>query len=434
MSEKDFRLDRRDFLKVTSGTAAGFMIVKPESVRGSRANSAVQLGIIGCGGRGLAVGASMVENTGTQVVALADLFADRLEAAGRRFHQLSGKLGIPPVSSSQHFLGPESYLRLLESPAVDAVLIASPPYFHPQHLEAAVEAGKHVYCEKPVAVDVYGCKRVMHIGEKAQGKLSLDVGFQIRNAPPFVEMVKRIHAGALGRIVCGQAYYYTGALNLPSYPNASPAEAQIRYWQYYRELSGDILVEQNIHIVDICNWVLRSHPLKASASGGRKTRTDSGNVWDHYAATLHYPNHVPVSFSSTQFQKGWNEVCERFFGTKGVSESHYSYPVAIYGEEPWDAGLGPGAAMSPEKFKQSVKSGMFPGALEHADSEKQKAFIKSITSKQFHNQADQGAESALSAILARTAAYVGEEVTWDELVTSDARWDPMIDLEDLAGA
>ena len=154
--------------------------------------------------------------------------------------------------------------------------------------------------------------------------------------------------------------------------------------------------------------------------------------------SLFLPNRGLRNFSAPRFcrwvfslRKGG---LERFFGTKGVSESHYSYPVAIYGEEPWDAGLGPGAATSPEKFKQSVKSGMFPGALEHADSEKQKAFIKSITSKQFHNQADQGAESALSAILARTAAYVGEEVTWDELVTSDARWDPMIDLEDLDGA
>ena len=431
MGEKQRRIDRRGFLKATGGAAAaGFMIVKPEAVRGTRANSAVQLGVIGCGGRGTNVGTSMMKNTNLRVVALADLFQDRLEEGAKNFGQAAAEAKVPKVPAKRLFAGPRAYLQLIASKDVDAVLISSPAYFHPNHLEAVVDAGKHAYCEKPVGVDVHGAKRVRRIGERAQGKVTLHVGFQIRNAPPFVEMVKRIHGGALGKIVCGQMYYYSGALDLKHDGRGiSTQEARLRNWMHDRELSGDIVVEQNIHVIDVCNWVLRSHPLKATATGGRKVPGRHGNTWDHYAGTLYYPDDVHVSFGSTQFIDGWSEVCERFFGTKGASESHYSYPVAIYGDEPWDSGLGPQAARSAEEHQQSVLTGQFPGALEHSDSEKQKAFVESITSGRNDNQALQGAESALSGILIRTAAYTREEVTWDELVSSDAKWDPMVNIE-----
>ena len=433
MGEKDTRIDRRDFLKSTTSTAAaaaGFMIVRPEAVRGTAANSAVQLGIIGCGGRGTSVASSMMENTNLRVVAIADVFQDRLDAGNQRFSELAREKNFSKISRRQLFRGSNGYQRLAESRHVDAVLVSSPSYLHPDHLEAVVAAGKHAYCEKPVGVDVYGCKRVVRIGERAQGKTTLHVGFQIRNAPPFVEMVKRIHAGALGEIVCGQAYYYSGALRVRPTDGLSADAARIRNWMHDRELSGDIIVEQNIHAIDICNWVLQSHPVKATASGGRKVSTRPGNTWDHFNATFLYPNDVHVSFASTQFIKGWGQVTERFFGARGACESHYSHPVAIYGEEAWNAGLGPDQ-MSEEERKEAVRTGEFPGALEHADSEKQKAFVASITEGGNDNQAVQGAESALTAILARTAAYKGEEVTWDELINSNDRWDPMVNTDAL---
>ncbi len=420
------KMGRREFM----GTAAtaSVLLLKPTLVRGAGANSAVRLGLLGCGGRGTAGAMSLANNTTARVAALADLFEDQLEVAKTRFDKLAGEKGYAGIDRAQMFRGPKAFEQLLASKEVDAVVIATPPYFHPEHLEAAVAAGKHIYLEKPVAVDVYGCKRVVRAGEKARGRLSLDVGFQIRHAPPFVEMVRRIHAGALGKMVCGQAYYYASALERPAWPNASAQERRLRNWVFDRVLSGDILVEQAIHVVDICNWALQGHPLKAMATGGRKVRTDPGDVWDHYNVTFFYPDDVHVSLNSTQFLQGWWDVCERFFGSKGVSESHYSGGVRIHGQEAWDAFPG-GASQQPGQFSAT---GTFSNALKDADPEKHKAFIESITSGKFHNEAATGAESALSAILARTAAYSGREVTWEALNRSDEKWESKLDLNKVA--
>ncbi len=422
------KINRREFM----GTAAtaSLMILKPELVRGTAANSAVRLGLLGCGGRGTADATGLANNTATRVVALADLFADQLAAAKKHFDDLAQAKGYAGVDSSQMFLGPKAYEQIAASKEVDAVLITTPPYFHPEHLEAAVAAGKHVYCEKPVAVDVHGAKRVIRAAEKAQGRLSLDVGFQIRNAPPFVELTRRIQAGALGKIVGAETYYHTGALKRPDWAGASPLEVRVRNWVYDRVLSGDILVEQGIHVVDVCNWTLQGHPVKATGTGGRNVRTDSGNAWGHFDVTFFYPDDVHVNFYHTQFLKGWWDVCQRFFGSKGVSEAHYSSPVRIYGDEPWE--WQPEGGSAQEKAGQFSATGRFRGALDQADPEKQTAFIESITSGNFHNQAAQGAESALSALLGRTAAYTGREVTWDELLRSDEAWDAGIDLNKLA--
>jgi len=420
------QIGRREFI-IGTASAAGLMILKPALVRGTAANSAVGLGILGCGGRGTAVGSGFVENTPTRVVALADLFDDQLKAATKTFNSLAQAKGHAGIDSGQLFRGPKACEQLAASKEVDAVLIATPPYFHPQHLEIMVAAGKHIYLEKPVAVDVPGAKRVIQAGDKAGTKLSLAVGFQIRKAPPYVELVRRIHGGALGKIACGLAYYYCPAIDRPDWPNASPVERRLRNWLHDRVLSGDILVEQNIHVIDICNWVLQGHPLKAVGSGGRKVRTDHGNCSDNYNLVFTYPGNVQISFGSTQFDKVAFDAAVRFFGTRGSSESHYDHRVSIAGEEPWDAGLGP--AQSGGEFSAA---GTFRGALDQADSEKQKAFIESITSGKFINEAAQGADSALSAMLGRTAAYTGQEVTWEQLIASEEVWDAGIDLNQLA--
>ncbi len=421
-------VSRRKFMGTAA--AAGLVILKPQLVRGTEANSAVRVGLLGCGGRGTADATDLVETGSARVVAVADLFPDQLEKVKKHFDDLAQSKGFATVDNSQVFKGPKAYLQIVASKEVDAVVIATPPFFHPQHLEAAVAAGKHVYLEKPVAVDVRGAKRAMTVGKGAEGKISLDVGFQIRNAPPFVELTKRIHEGALGKIVCGQAYYYTGAIERPTWPTASPLERRIRNWVYDRVLSGDILVEQNIHVVDVCNWVLQAHPLKATATGGRKARTDEGDCWDHFEVLYTYPDNIHVSLNSTQFDRGWWDVCERFFGTKGVSEAHYSRPVRIAGDDPWDWEQGEGAQeQKPEQFSTT---GVFKGALDQADSEKKKAFVESITSGKFHNQAAQGAESALTAMMGRKAAYTGRTVTWDELMKSEETWESKIDWRKLS--
>jgi predicted dehydrogenase len=421
------KISRRKFLGAAAATAAGVMIVKPGAVQGSAANSALRLGVLGCGGRGTAVGTGFVDNTNTRVVALADLFPDQLAAGRKHFDEHQQAKGYAAIDAAQLFQGPKAYEQIAASKEVDFILITTPPYFHPVHLETVVAAGKHVYCEKPVAVDVPGAKRVMRIGEKAQGKLSLEVGFQIRKAPPYVELVKRIQGGALGKIGCGLGYYYCGHIDRPEWPNASMEEKRLRNWVWDRTLSGDIIVEQNIHIIDVINWILQGHPEYAVGGGGRKLRTDPGNCWDNFNVVFSYPDHVQVSFGSTQFDNPAFDAATRFFGTKGSAEAHYDHRVSIAGAEPWDAGLGPA-----EGSIQFSAAGTFKGSLDQADSEKQKVFVESITSGAFHNQAAQGAESALSAMLGRSAAYMGRLVTWDELMKSAEVFDPNIDISKLA--
>ena len=425
-SSSSDKVDRRKFIGAAA-TTVGMLLLKPELVRGTAANSTVRVGLLGCGGRGTEDATNMIDTGAARVVALGDLFQDQLDKARDNFNKIQPPKGYPDLDASQLFVGPHAFQQIAASKEVDAIVIATPPYYHPQHLEAAAAAGKHVYLEKPVAVDVPGAMKVMDIGKRAQGKLSLDVGFQIRDCPPFVEMVKRIHGGALGKIICGESYYFAGYLDRPAWPDATPVERRLRNWVYDRVLSGDIIVEQNIHVIDICNWVLKAHPLKASASGGRAGRPADGDVYGNYDALFHYPDGVDVTFSSTQFAKGWWEVTERFFGTRGTSQSPYTGPLGIWGDEPWQA-EGTPAKDAGQAFSAT---GKFTSNLEFADREKKKAFVDSITSGNFHNQADKGAESALSCMMARTAAYTGREITWEETLKSHETWDPKIDLNKL---
>jgi predicted dehydrogenase len=424
MAMDNDNVGRRRFLRAAAGTAA-VSILKPRLVRGTQANSAVRVGLLGCGGRGTTHTETILKNTDARVVALADMFQDRLDSAKQQVDKLSTAKGHTGVE--QTFLGPNAYRQILDSKEVDAVVIATPPYFHVDHLAAAVAAGKHVYCEKPVAIDVPGAKRVLDIGKKAEGKVSLDVGFQIRMAPPFVELVKRIHAGALGEMVSGEAFYYCPRIDF-SFPNAPEPVRRLRNWLQDRVLSGDIIVEQNIHAIDICNWVLQDHPVKAVGRGGRKGRGFPGDTcYSHFNVVFQYPNSVDVSFSSAQFGKVQFDVNERFLGTRGSSQSPYAGPLGVWGEEQWVWG----GSEKPATEGQFSASGAFSDNLAQADPEKQKGFIASITSGKLHNQAALGVESALTAMLGRQAAYTGREVTWDELLASNEHWDAGIDLNKL---
>jgi predicted dehydrogenase len=420
MIQNNKEWNRRSFLG-----AAGLTVIGARLVRGSQANSAVRVGLLGCGGRGTADATSMMVNAGARVTALGDLFGDQLERAKKHFDELAEKQGVAGIDASQVFRGPRAFEEIAHSKEVDAVVIATPPYYHWRHLAAVVDAGKHAYCEKPVAVDVPGTRRVLEIGAKAEGKVSLEVGFQIRQAPPFVELVKRIHAGALGEIGFGAAYYYCPFMQA-SHPDVAPAQFRLRNWLFDRVLSGDIIVEQNIHAIDICNWVLQGHPVKAVGTGGRKGRPDPGDVYGHCSVSFWYPNDVHVNFASRQFGKGGFDVNERFFGTRGESQSPYAGPLGITGEENWTW-----AGSEKKQDGQFSAAGTFSDNLAEADAEKHKSFIGSITSGALHNQAAAGVESSLSAMLGRTAMHTGREVTWEELMRSKETWDAKLDLEKL---
>jgi predicted dehydrogenase len=274
---------------------------------------------------------------------------------------------------------------------------------------------------------VAGAKRVLEIARQAEGRVSLDVGFQIRSAPPFVELVRRIHAGALGEIAAGEAHYYCAAPDDRRWAAASGDALRLRNWIQDRVLSGDIVVEQNIHALDICNWVLKGHPLSAIGRGGRAGRGAPGDdCYSHFDVIFEYPGGVHVNFTSTQFGKGPFEVSERFFGTRGASQSPYSGVLGIAGDEAWTW-----AGSEQARDASFSASGSFSDNLAEADVEKQKSFIGGIAGGQLHNQAAQGVESALTAMLGRRAAYTGRQATWDELLRSNERWDAKIDVEKL---
>jgi myo-inositol 2-dehydrogenase/D-chiro-inositol 1-dehydrogenase len=419
------KIARRTFLKSATAVSA-FTILKPGTAFGTSANSAIRMGIIGCGGRGTAVISSMSQNTGIAIIAMADLFEAKLNEAKVNLNKLNTKKGLPEVPNTSIYQGSKAYIPLLNNKDVDAVLISSPCYSHHGYIEAALSAGKHVYSEKPVAVDVSGCEKVIRLGEMVKGKLSLAIGFQIRFASAYVEMVRRIQQGDLGEIINAQLYYLAGGLPIKPHSNMSYDEARIRNQYHFQALSGGILIDQGIHMLDVCNWALQAHPLKAIGTGGKKGGADFGDTWTNYQVLYEYPDNVNVSFHSTQQGTQSGDVCARFIGTKGIAEAHYSGGVFITGEKPWDSGIAKhkDAALTDE---QRAK-GIFLSSLHDADSNKDIAFIKSIETGNYCNEALSGSESTLTAILGRTAATAREEITWDGMILSNEKLDPMLDL------
>ncbi|MBI3279596.1 MAG: Gfo/Idh/MocA family oxidoreductase [Acidobacteria bacterium] len=387
--------DRRNFLH---SAASGLLLLKPRTVFGSQANSAVEVGILGLGGRGNYIGDFFVEHAGARVVALADPFRDRLEAAQKKFKVEDGRLHG----------GLNGYLAVVGS-KLDAVVIESPPYFHPDQAAAAVAAGKHVYLAKPIAVDVSGCKSILASAARAKGKLSFLIDFQTRSQPVFQEAAARVHRGEIGAPVLGHVYYHAGRLRPKHMPGMSHDEARLRNWVFDKVLSGDIIVEQNIHVLDMINWYLQKPPLSAHGAGGRKARVDVGDAWDHFQVTYKYPGGVLVDFSSAQFTRGFNDLCARLYGSEGTLDSHYNGLVRIAGDRPWHG------TDKDDTFRQ--------GAINNV-----KAFVESIRAGKPLNNAEPSVESNLVAILGRTAAYSGRDVTWDEMMRSNENYEARLAL------
>ena len=417
-------MKRISFIKNSAAISAA-IILKPGIVFGSRANSAIRIGIIGCGSRGTAVISSMSKHTNTNIIAMADLFEDKLKTITPVLNQLNAAKGFPAISPANIFQGSKAYLKLLELKDVDAVLISTPAYTHPTFMEAAVAAGKHVYCEKPVATDTAGCKRIQQVGEGLKGKLSVVIGFQIRYATPYAEMVKRIHRADIGDIVTAQLYYLSSGTKINEFKNVSDDEFRIRNHFHFHALSGGILLDQGIHMLDICNWTLKSNPTKAVGTGGNKGGPDKGDAWNNYQVLYQYPGNINVSFHSTQVGPSFGDVCCRYIGTKGMAEAHYSGGVFIKGDNQWDSGI---AKSGSELTPQQQAAGVFLSSLHDADANKEKAFINSIETGNHLNETASGAVSTLTAILGREAAAAGKEMSWDDMLRSPQQLDPKLNL------
>ena len=383
-------IDRRGFLSRVGGAAISLSVLKSGLLASTDANSRIRLGVIGCGGRGSFLGDLFREHGGYEIVAGADYFEDRVNAFGDKFG----------VTEAGRFTGLSGYKKLLEQ-ELDAVVIASPPYFHPEHAAAAVETGKHVYIAKPIAVDVPGCNLIEESGKKATAKKQCFlVDFQTRANPLFIEAVKRVHAGGIGEIAYGQCSYHGDRLGIHTKPGG--AEARLRNWVFDKKLSGDIITEQNIHALDVASWIMNTSPISATGTGGRKVRTDVGDCWDHFALIVQYPDNVGVTFSSRQFGAHGTPggIKNTFFGSEGTIETEYGGQVLVRGKSFYRGG----------KTGQIYREGAVTNIA---------AFHENITKGIYDNPTvAPSVKSNMITIMGRTAAYEGRTVNWDETVKS----------------
>jgi len=416
-------MERRTFIKSSVIISAG-AIIAPHIVRGKISASSVQLGIIGCGGRGTAVISSMSKNANVNIIAMADIFEDKLKEKHDVYNELNAAKGLPAIKSSNMYQGSKAFEKLLQNKDVDAVLISSPCYTHPEFLEAAIQAGKHVYCEKPVALDVAGVKRAQNAAKGVTNK-SVTIGFQIRHATPYVEMVKRIHNGDIGDIAAAQMYYISSRNEKVPVIGKSDDELKIRNHFHFRSMSGGILLDQGIHMLDVCNWALQDHPIAAVGAGGRNLPDNFGDNYNHFEIAYKYPKKINVSMLSTQSGNTFGDVCARFIGTKGVAEAHYSGGVFIKGENEWDSGVPKSDA---EVTPQQRAAGVFLSALGDSDKNKGSNFINSIETGKYINTVSEAAASTLTAILGRQTAENNKEVTWDGMISGNEKIDAHLNL------
>jgi len=398
-------MDRRQFCTRAGAAALSFTILGPEAVHGTQANSRVRLGMIGAGGRGTWLTSLFQKHGGYEIAAVADYFQDRVDAFGDKF-------GVP---SERRFTGLAGYRRLVEA-GVDAVAIESPPYFHPEQAEAAVAAGAHVYLAKPVAVDVPGCRSISESAARAaERKLVYLVDFQTRAHPLFMEAVTRIHKGAIGDIVFGEATYHADCpfqqwFDLLQKDPGNP-ESRLRGWGLDRALSGDMITEQDIHVLDVMSWIMDRPPLDAIGCTGLKARPRVGDCSDHFVVLYQYPDGVGIQFSGRQFKgHGTQEgIRNRMFGSRGVLESQYGGEVLVRGEEFFRGG--------------KTTSIYEDGAVANIG-----AFHEAISKGDVSNPTvAPSVRSTLVSILGRNAAYANRLITWDEINADRQRLTPKLD-------
>lgn len=389
MSE-NFKLTRRQFNKAAA--IATFAVIS-KNINAAETNSdTLKIGLIGCGGRGFgAVKDCMEGNENIKIVALADVFEDRLKECRKKLESMQGRnyAGKVAIDDGHCFVGLDAYKKILETD-INVVIHATPPYARPKHIEAIVDAGKHVFTEKPLAVDPAGVRRVMKAIQKAKEKnLCFQTGTQRRSSNAYRETIKKIQDGAIGDIIAARVYW-NGDLPFchDRKPEWSDLEYRLRNWYNQIWTCGDNIVEQHIHNIDIINWIMGTHPVKVVASGGRawKPREEKyGDLWDHFECDFEYPNGVHMFSFSRHWKNSKNDVFEEVFGTKGKS-----------------------------KCNDMGKDTINPYVQEHID------LIKAIRGQApYLNTGMECAESTMTAIMGRMSAYTGKELTWDEALNAD---------------
>ncbi len=390
-SNKTDTLSRRAFIK-TSAAVSLASLAAPSSRIYAAGSDKLRVGMIGCGGRGTGAAKDCVNSSpNVEIVAMGDLFQDRLDKSLAR---LSREVDdMVSVTEDTSFTGFDAYKKVLACD-IDMVILATPPHFRPEHLAAAVEAGKHVFMEKPVAVDPVGVRWVIESSEAAAQKgLAIVAGTQRRHQEHYLEVMKRIHNGDIGELVSGQCYWNQDGLWVKKKrPEWSDMEWQCRNWLYFTWLSGDHIVEQHVHNIDVINWAMGSHPVECLGIGGREVRTgpEYGNIFDHFAVEFKYPNGARVLSMCRQMDGCAGQVSERVAGTNGTCYTDGSN----------------GYIEGPNAYKYEGKSPS-PYVQEHAD------LIAGIRQGRPLNEGKRVAESVMTAIMGRMSAYTGRALQWD---------------------
>ncbi len=395
-------LTRRDFVRTTAGlTAAAALPIIPSAAWAAASahvagTDAIRIGLIGCGGRGTGAAYDALNaSPDSRIVALADVFADRL--GGSRSHLAKHERG--KVDEANCYVGFDAFKQLLSGAEVDMVILATPPHFRPIHFEAAVNAGKHVFMEKPVAVDGPGIRKVIAAGQAAREKrLSVVAGTQRRHEACYLAAMQRLREGAIGAITAARCYWNQGGLWVNERKSEwSDMENQLRNWLYYTWLSGDHIVEQHVHNLDVVNWAMGGHPIKAMGMGGRQVRTapQYGHIFDHFAIEYEYPNGAFLQSMCRQIDNCASRVEEVIHGSEGRMRTHSGH-AEMSGRNEW-------------RYESDNPN---PYVQEHVD------LLASIRNGAALNEAQTVAEATLTAIMGRMSAYTGQEVTWEQALNS----------------
>ena len=400
---------RRDFLKASAlGTvlAAGF-----PAILSAQSTKAIKIGLVGCGGRGTgAASQALNADDYSELTAVADVYQERIDESLNQLRTVSdGKISHKvKVDPKNQFVGLDAYQKLIDS-GVDVVLLATPPGFRPQHIRAVIEAGKHVFCEKPVAVDAPGVRDVLESVKLAKQKnISLVSGFCWRYSNYIKETFEQIESGAIGDIVAYYATYYTSPVKPMPDASERPAgmsdvEWQIRNWYNFGWLCGDSLVEQAVHSVDKVAWAMKdAPPVSCVATGGRQIPAKGGNIFDHFEVNYLYPNNVRAFVACRQMEGCYNENSDYILGTKGSATIGRGPLPRIEGEKKWTF--------------QGTKYDMYQA--EHD------ALFASIRQGKPLNDGARMVTSTMLAIMGRMAAYTGQQVTWDQAMNSQERLGP----------
>jgi predicted dehydrogenase len=390
-------LSRRQAL---AGVASGLMIVKPETAFGSPANDAVNFGIIGTGGRGVYVGTHMVNVAGTKLAAICDVFPDKIDNA---------KTKIPGAASLPAY---RDYHELLAQPDIDAVLITTPVYLHPEHFEAAVKARKHIYCEKPAGADIAGVKRLLKASDAADKSKTIQFGLQQRFSPEYLTAMQYAQSGKIGDIKMMMSYWVLGGT--PPKPPATPAkpptpEERIRRWGSWMAESGGVIVEQDCHGLDMLNWFAGDrHPLRARGTGGLRYPVAYGDQdSDHHEITYTYPDGIEGWLISIKHTAGFRDVKEQFYGPLGMLETARTY-YKLHGP----------TANSPYKNADDLTDSSL---IERRISKREitidavEAFFRSIREAKPYNLSQAAANATFAAIMGKMAYQQKREVSWQEV-------------------